>query len=63
MKTGSIFAVHFYSASGVLSVKWYNSSEVIHNSNKWRQVSGKSFFGYPQSQKAWTSKYIVVLNA
>ena len=37
MKTGLIFAEHFYSTSGVLSVKWYNSSEVIHNSNKWRQ--------------------------
>ena len=37
MKTGLLFAVHFYSASGVLYVKWYKSSEVIHNSNKWRQ--------------------------
>ena len=42
MKTGLIFAVHFYSASGVLSVKWYNNSEVIHNSNKWRQDTQES---------------------
>ena len=37
MKTGVLFAVHFYSASGVLYVKWYKSSEVIQNSTKWRQ--------------------------
>jgi hypothetical protein len=37
MKTGLLFAVHFYSASGVSYVKWYKSSEVINNSNKWRQ--------------------------
>ena len=37
MKTGLIFPVPFYSTSGVLSVKWYQRSEVIHNSNKWRQ--------------------------
>jgi hypothetical protein len=42
MKTGLIFAVHFYSASGVLSVKLYNNSEVIHNSNKWRQDTKES---------------------
>jgi hypothetical protein len=37
MKTGLLFAVQFYSASGVSYVKWYKSSEVINNSNKWRQ--------------------------
>jgi hypothetical protein len=63
MKTGLIFAVHFYSASGVLSVKWYKSSEVIHNSTKWRQNTQEttvniSIYGQLVETKGFQSRLI-----
>ena len=63
MKTDLLFAVHFYSASGVLYVKWYKSSEVIHNSNKWRQDTQEttvniSIYGQLVETKGFVSRMI-----
>ena len=68
MKTGLIFAVHFYSASGILSVKWYKSSEVIHNSNKWRQDTQEttvniSIYGQLVETKGFESRLIFNKNS
>jgi hypothetical protein len=63
MKPGVLFAVHFYSASGVLYVKWYKSSEVIHNSNKWHQDTQEktvniSIYGQLVETKGFVSRLI-----